>query len=123
MSAPESLKIIYALVNPVVPGFVKIGCVSRCDVEKLHGFSGASAPSRCVYACEVGGADAEEVVRSLHAVLEEVRADFDRDLFYVESDRVVVALRSVSDALGGYELTDLIEKSIVSAYMSNECCL
>jgi hypothetical protein len=92
----DDLKIVYVLVNPAMPGMVKIGMTSNSDIEErmrqLY-TTGVPVPFACRYACKVK--DAQEVERSIHFAFGDLRVNPNREFFKINPERVVAILKLV----------------------------
>lgn len=91
----ENYGIVYALVNPAMPGLVKIGMSSKSEIDQrknqlYFGCSGVPLPFECVYACKVR--DFEKVEKALHIAFAPNRINPNREFFRVDVERVVALL-------------------------------
>ena len=88
--------IVYALTNPAMPGFVKIGMTDRPDVQRRMAdlyTTGVPLPFDCIIAREIDGREAAEIERALHTAFGPNRINPSREFFQVEPEQVEVLLR------------------------------
>ena len=84
--------IIYILINPSMPGYVKIGKTSNLErrLKQLDN-SSVPVPFQCAYAAEVSSY--EKVEKLLHDAFADARSRSRREFFEVDEQRVISALR------------------------------
>lgn len=81
--------IVYVLTNAAMPGIVKIGMTDRPDVQQRMSdlyTTGTPLPFDCVVAWEFEGANAAEVERALHLILDPHRINPNREFFQVDPE-------------------------------------
>ncbi len=86
--------IIYILINPAMPGLVKIGKTLRGSTEARMGelySTGVPVPFECVYAAKVN--NAEIVENALHTAFDPYRINPKREFFEIEADQAITILR------------------------------
>ena len=90
--------IVYVLINPAMPGYVKIGKTTNL-IQRIAQLNNESVPEPfvCTYAAYVP--DRHKVEQLLHAIFDERRATKDREFFKIDPDdvRQVIALMSHED--------------------------
>lgn len=95
-SAPDrpasNAGIIYVVVNPAMPGFVKIGTTTALG-QRLRSLDNTNVPLpfECVIAREVDNAG--EVEKLLHTTFSDKRTRRTREFFEVDPNQVIAALR------------------------------
>lgn len=88
--------IVYLLENEAMPGIVKIGKTSRCDLEKRMKelfTTGVPLPFECVYACRVKLSHMDELERALHTAFAPSRVNENREFFRVSAAQVTPLLK------------------------------
>ena len=88
--------IVYALTNPAMPGFVKIGMTDGSDVQgRMNSLysTGVPFPFECAMAWEVEGLTAGEVEAALHTAFGPQRVNPSREFFEIDPEQVQVLLR------------------------------
>jgi hypothetical protein len=111
ITGSQSLQIVYVLINPAMPGLVKIGKTTQEEVDlrmKQLFSTGVPVPFQCVFACRVP--DASVVERALHHAFGQTRINPTREFFRIEPERVV----SILQLLHVEEVTEQLERSIES---------
>lgn len=87
--------IVYALENPAMPGYVKIGMTDNLDqrMRQLFGSSAVPVPFTCYYAARVQ--NPVSVERSLHEIFGDKRAHPRREFFEInDPNRVATAIQN-----------------------------
>lgn len=88
--------VVYALTNPAMPGFVKIGMTDASDVQarmsSLYS-TGVPFPFECTIAWEIEGRSAEEIEAALHTPFGPQRANPSREFFEIDPVQVQAILR------------------------------
>jgi hypothetical protein len=102
------LQTVYVLVNPAMPGIVKIGMTRESDagarIAALSSSTAVPLPFECVYACNVP--DALTVERAIHRAFGPDRINPSREFFRIESSRVVAILELLHE---GQNVTEKVE--------------
>ena len=86
--------IVYLLVNPAMPGLVKIGFTAQEDVKKRMAqiYSvGVPLPFECVYAARV--IDHKRVEKALHTAFGPDRINPGREFFEIETDQAITIIK------------------------------
>jgi T5orf172 domain len=86
--------LVYLLINPAMPGIVKIGLTTRGDMkQRLQELftTGVPVPFDCVFACEVDNCD--EVERALHIAFGPNRIHPKREFFQLEPEQPLAILK------------------------------
>ena len=97
------LSIVYVVINPVMPGLVKIGQTTQADAQgrlaQLYG-SGVPFPFNLEFACRV--ANPIEVERALHLAFAPQRVNPKREFFQIDPAQAIAILRLLhtEDATG-----------------------
>jgi hypothetical protein len=125
---------VYILVNPAMPGMLKIGMTRRTPEERARELSratGVPVPFRVAFAEYVR--DCERAERLIHRRLDRYRANQNREFFslpLVEAKRVLAEIADeVQRAQPGFSMTAVPEwlKSVAGclmmAVMFGACCL
>lgn len=89
--------IVYVLVNPAMPGLVKIGMTSRESPQVRMGelySTGVPVPFHCVFACRVRSAD--EAENALHIAFGPQRINPQREFFQIEPEQAMAILKLLS---------------------------
>ena len=93
-------EIVYVFTNPAMPGYVKIGKVTKGDVAKrlkaLSNPTGVPAPFVCPYAAVVP--DAQKVEKALQVAFADKRPNKRREFFTVSSGKIVALLKAYATA-------------------------
>ena len=88
--------IVYVLVNPAMPGLVKIGMTTRKEIDKrlreLYS-TGVPVPFECAYACKVEESDCGKVERALHTAFQPNRINPKREFFTLNPEQVIAILQ------------------------------
>ena len=85
--------IVYVLINPAMPGMVKIGKTSRAmdaRLNELYG-TGVPVPFECAYAARVS--DEGTVERAFHLAFGPYRVNPKREFFSIEPEQAIALLR------------------------------
>lgn len=86
--------IIYVLVNPSMPGIIKIGKTNQEDVKmrmaQLY-TTGVPLPFECVYAAKVRNMD--DVERALHTAFSPDRLNPKREFFEIEANQAIAIIK------------------------------
>lgn len=89
-----SLKIVYVLSNPAMPGLVKIGRTDHDDanlrISQLY-TTGVPVPFTLEFACKV--TNAEDVERALHIAFAPNRINPKREFFQIEAQQAIAILK------------------------------
>lgn len=88
--------IVYLLENEAMPGLVKIGKTSRCDLEKRMKelfTTGVPLPFECAYACRVKLSHMDELERALHTAFAPNRVNENREFFRISASQVTPLLK------------------------------
>lgn len=112
--------IVYVLVNPAMPGLVKIGRTSQEEVgtrlAQLY-TTGVPVPFELKYACRVPNSD--EVECALHVAFGPQRINLKREFFRIEPDQAIAILKllHVEDATAevAAQATGIDEQSLAAA--------
>lgn len=90
----SDLGIVYVLINPAMPGLVKIGKTSRGEVQirlnELYS-TGVPVPFECAFAGRVK--DETAVERAFHQAFGPYRINPKREFFQIEADQAIALLR------------------------------
>jgi hypothetical protein len=83
---------VYALSNPAMDGYVKIGKTSKLE-QRLKSLDNTSTPLpfRCVFAVEVE--DMDQVERLAHEAFKKYRVRSNREFFEIDEEQAVAALK------------------------------
>jgi hypothetical protein len=119
LNMPE-LSIVYVLVNPAMPGLVKIGRTSQEDVgtrlAQLY-TTGVPVPFELKFACRVPNSD--EVESALHIAFGPQRINPKREFFRIEPEQAIAILKllHVEDATAevAAQTTGIDEQSLAAA--------
>ena len=90
--------IVYALTNPAMPGFVKIGMTTGQDVQSRMSSlytTGVPFPFECVIAWEIEGKEAGEIESALHTAFGPNRVNLSREFFEIDPEQVQAVLRVI----------------------------
>lgn len=96
----ENIGLIYILINPAMPGLVKIGKTSRKEVKQrmfeLY-TTGVPVPFECAHAARVN--DPDQVEAALHTAFAPNRVNAKREFFKIEPAQAIAILKllEVSD--------------------------
>lgn len=86
--------IIYILINPIMPGIIKIGKTTQEDVKlrmaQLY-TTGVPIPFECEYAAKVNNID--EVERALHTAFGPDRVNPKREFFEIEAIQAITIIK------------------------------
>lgn len=88
--------IVYALINPAMPGMVKIGMTDRDDVQRRMSdlyTTGVPLPFECVIAREIENRQAAEIETALHTAFGPNRVNNSREFFEIDPEQVQALLR------------------------------
>lgn len=90
---------VYALVNPSIPGLIKVGRSTRGANERARELSGTSTPTPFVVIYEAAFRDCEAAERLVHTALESLgyRVSPNREFFDAPATAVVDAIRNAKD--------------------------
>ena len=94
MSA-NNIGIVYVLSNRVMPGLVKIGMTTRCEIDsrlKELYTTGVPVPFDVEYACEVDSCDSAKIEKALHKAFEPQRINANREFFQINKDQAIAIL-------------------------------
>ena len=94
MSA-TNIGIVYILSNRVLPGLVKIGMTTRCEIDsrlKELYTTGVPVPFDVEYACEVDACDCAKIEKALHKAFEPQRINANREFFQINKDQAIAIL-------------------------------
>lgn len=109
MNGSENNQIVYVLVNPAMPGMVKLGKTTQTDVEarmsQLYS-TGVPLPFECVYAVEVE--DCSKVETALHIAFGPARVNPKREFFDIDPEQAIAILK----LLGKAEVTPKINAQL-----------
>ena len=88
--------IVYVLINPAMPGLVKIGMTSNDITNRMNDLNttGVPLPFECLFACEVD--DCKLVENSLHKAFYPNRINPKREFFEIDPEQAIVILRLFS---------------------------
>lgn len=96
MEKTENYGIVYLLTNEAMPGLVKIGKTSRCDLNKRMKelfTTGVPLPFECVYACKVKLSHMDELEAALHAAFAPDRVNENREFFRISPSQPLPLLK------------------------------
>lgn len=96
MGNKDNYGIVYLLINEAMPGLVKIGKTSRCDLDKRMKelfTTGVPLPFECVYACKVKLAHADELEKALHIAFAPDRVNENREFFRISPSQALPILK------------------------------
>lgn len=107
---------VYALINPAMPGYVKIGMTTRSIDERIKELSSSTGvPHKyiCVYYIKVN--DCYLVEKKLHSLFKNERATNNREFF-------IINLNTVIDTMVDIKNNDLykIKKYVINRFNKNE---
>lgn len=96
MPESPSQNIIYIMINPSFPDWIKIG---RCSdlakrIKSLSHNSAVPLPFECFYACRVS--DGPDIERKIHTIFSEERVSNRREFFKADPEKVVKVLELVA---------------------------
>ena len=103
---------VYVLVNPSMPGLVKIGKTSKHPTERARELQQTGTPTPFLVVYHVYVNDMDYVEKEMHSRLNHSRQSTNREFFKVDSTTAIDELLDVAgefrsseetDALGGYE--------------------
>lgn len=109
--------IVYLLTNEAMPGLVKIGKTSRCDLEKRMKelfTTGVPLPFECAYACRVKLSHMDELENALHQAFAPNRVNKNREFFRISTAQVMPLLKLL------HYLNDGDATAEVAAEIANE---
>lgn len=88
--------IVYILINPSFPDWVKIGRCSDLDkrLKSLSNNTAVPLPFECFYACKVDNGG--EIEKKLHMIFDETRVSKRREFFKVDPEKVVAIMQLVA---------------------------
>lgn len=88
--------IVYVLINPSFPDWVKIGRCSDLDkrLKSLSSNTAVPLPFECFYACEVD--NGIKIEKKLHMIFHEARVSKHREFFKVDPEKVVAVMQLVA---------------------------
>lgn len=102
-------QIVYALINPAMPGLVKIGKTTQSDISLRMGqlySTGVPVPFECVYAVQVE--DCTKVESALHVAFGPNRVNPNREFFKINPEQAI----SVLKLLGPNDATEEVSKEL-----------
>lgn len=114
--------IVYVLSNRVMPGLVKIGMTTRCELDsRLRELytTGVPVPFDVEYACEVNSIDCLKIEKALHKAFEPQRINANREFFQIHKDQAIAILelfnrKDVTDEVSNEMTNDLEANDIAS---------
>ncbi|MBR1387899.1 MAG: GIY-YIG nuclease family protein [Alloprevotella sp.] len=87
--------IVYLLINPVMPGLVKIGMTTQEDIDKrmkeLY-TTGVPVPFECKFACKVKKSDCLKIEKALHKAFDPQRINQNREFFRINVEQAQAIL-------------------------------
>lgn len=87
--------IVYVLINPAMPGLIKIGRTNQESVKtrmtQLYSASGIPLPFECIYAAKVS--NYEKVEKALHIAFGPNRINPNREFFEIESSQAIAIIK------------------------------
>ena len=90
--------IVYALTNPAMSGFVKIGMTNETSVQaRMSNLYSTRVPFpfECAIAWEIEDRDAGEIEKALHAAFGPYRVNPSREFFEIDPEQVQALLRVI----------------------------
>lgn len=96
MEKSENYGIVYLLTNEAMPGLVKIGKTSRCDLKmRMRELftTGVPLPFECVYACKVKLSHMDELEKALHTAFAPNRVNENREFFRISPSQPLPILK------------------------------
>jgi len=111
----DGMGIVYILVNPAMPGLIKVGVTENEDVavrmKQLY-TTGVPVPFECIYACKV--ADYEKVEEAIHFAFGDMRINQNREFFRLDAERVKAILQLLAIKEATQEVEDTISQGLSS---------
>ena len=101
---------VYALINPSMPGLVKVGRTTRNPKDRALELSGATGvPTAFVVVYHEGFADCEEAEANIHLMLqrEGLRVSSNREFFNAEISDVIKTIAACPGKASPVELTNI----------------
>jgi len=114
MTTDNAKGIVYVLINPAMPGLVKIGKTTRDDVHQRMQelFStGVPVPFKCHYACKVDVNLCDKIEKALHNAFGPDRVNPNREFFQIDPARATEILK-LFDSEGATDITEEVEQEI-----------
>lgn len=115
MENSNNYGIVYVLVNPVMPGLVKIGMTTRDNIEtrmkELYG-TGVPVPFECRYACKVKASDCRDIEQALHEAFSSHRINANREFFRIEPEQVMAILKLFNEGDITKEITHEMDEEL-----------
>ncbi len=114
---------IYILINPALPGIVKIGKTGRDPDQRARQLQGTGLPTPFAVAHQAYVEDCERVERAVHSLLVDHRVAENREFFSISVEDAVAAI-SVASRLHGpqaaaYNLHRQAELDLLNAQHSS----
>lgn len=109
-------QIVYALINPSMPGLVKIGKTKQADVSTRMGqlySTGVPVPFECIYAVKVQ--DCTKVESSLHIAFGPYRINPNREFFKINREQAISILKLLGPNDATAEIQSEMNESISQA--------
>lgn len=91
----DNTGIVYVLINPVMPGLVKIGMTERSEIDarlKELYTTGVPVPFECAYACKVNQKECAKIEKALHKAFAPNRVNANREFFRISPDQAIAIL-------------------------------
>ncbi len=107
---------VYVLSNPYMPGLVKIGMTTRCDVntrvKELYS-TGVPVAFEVEYACMVSLADCAKIETALHRAFAPQRINSQREFFEIKPSQAIAILELFDNRIEAtQELSEQIEETL-----------
>lgn len=106
-------QIVYALVNPAMPGLVKIGKTTQADISMRMGqlySTGVPVPFRCVYAVQVE--DCTNVEKQIHIAFGPYKINPNREFFEIEPEQAVSVLKLLGPNDATKRISDQLSQNV-----------
>lgn len=107
--------IVYLLINPVMPGLVKIGMTTQEDIDKrmkeLY-TTGVPVPFECKFACKVKKSDCHKIEKALHKAFNPQRINQNREFFRINVEQAQAILELFHHEDVTEEVTDEIQNDL-----------
>lgn len=114
---PNNFGIVYVLINPSMPGLVKIGMTTRDNLDtrmrELYG-TGVPVPFECAYACKVKTSDCTKIEKALHTAFAPNRINANREFFQIKPEQAKAILELFNKEDITQEITEEIDNDLTS---------
>ena len=87
--------IVYVLINPCMPGMVKIGMTERDEIDarmKELYTTAVPLPFECRFACKVKKSECSKIEKALHTAFAPQRVNANREFFRIAPEQAIAIL-------------------------------